>query len=80
MTTYQMIEQSDNTDQFGQVYVTFANNIDKAVASVASPQSGTGGSAAWVSGAKVATVKILKPDGTALANHACIVTVLAGNG
>ena len=80
MTTYQMTEQSDTTDTFGQVYVTFPNAIDKVTASVNSPQSGIGGHTGWVSGSKVATVKLLKPDGTAYAGHTCIVTVLAGNG
>ena len=80
MTTYQMIEQSGPTDTFGQVYVTFPGAIDKVTASVNSPQSGIGSHSEWVSGSKVATVKLFKPDGTAYAGHACIVTVLAGNG
>ena len=80
MTTYQMIEQSDTTDQFGQVYVNFAGNVDKAVATINSPVAGHGGCSAWVSGAKQVTVKILKTDGTALASHVCVVTVTAGNG
>ncbi len=74
--------QSDTTDGNGQVYVTFPDDIDHVVASI--NDTGTTRIATmamtWVSGAKVATVKIWKHDGTVLSSHAVEVTVAAWAG
>jgi len=80
MTSFQMIEQSDTTDANGEITVTFPGAIDKVAATINSPRTAVGAVNAFVSAAKTATVKLHKADGTALANHVCVVTVLAGNG
>jgi hypothetical protein len=85
MTTYQMIELTSSTDQFGQIEATFANNIDKITATINSVGSGSGnhGGAhslkSWVNGNKAAAARIETSAGP-VANTQVTVTFLAGNG
>lgn len=83
MTTFQMDEVTATTDAGGVLTHTFAGALDKIAASCNEPFSGSPtimSAIAHQSGDRQVTVKVLKQDGSPLANHQVTVTLLAGNG